>query len=345
MTHPLQLIAPFLRRADRLIGLGLVGALVAVVISFFIQPHYLVEARFVSETSPSLSLENGLAPLASFASRLGVGGVGGRTPPEFYVQVLHTRTILDPVIQERYRSAGGRPSNDSLWLLDILEIPAKLPQSRRLELGARALERRMKTSIDDPSGIISISIDMPDPGLGVAVAREVLIQLDSFNLFTRRTEAKNRRVFVEGRVKAARASLDSAEMALQTFYAANRTFASSPALSFQEARLRRSADMAQTGYTALTQQLEQSRIDEVRDTPTLTIVQMPIAPYKPQWPKKSVLAVVGLVFGLTIGTVSVMWSDVLPPDSAARSSLATMGAALRDLLIRWRLLHGGTRGA
>ncbi len=345
MPHPLQLIAPFLRRADRLIGLGLVGAGVAIAISFFVQPHYRVEARFVSEASPGLSLENSLGPLASFASRLGVGGVAGRTPPEFYVQVLHTRTILDPVIQKRYAVARGQRSGDSLWLLDVLKAPAKLLPLQRLELGARAFERRMNTSIDDASGIISVSIDMPDPDLGVAVTREVLTQLDSFNLSTRRTEAKNRRLFVERRVQAARAQLDSAELSLQNFYTTNRTFASSPALSFREARLRRSIDMAQAVYTTMTQQLEQARVDEVRDTPTLTIVEMPIAPYKPQWPRKSILAVIGFVFGMIVGSASILWNDVLPPDSAARSSVAAVGTALRDLLVRWRLLPRGTHGA
>lgn len=344
MPHPLQLIAPFLRRADRLIGLGLVGAVAAIATSFFVEPRYLVEARFVSEASPGLSLESSLGPLSSFASRLGVGGAVGRTPPEFYVQVLHTRTILDPVIQKRY-AVGRTPTGDSLWLLDILKVPAKLPQPQRLELGARALQRRMGTSIDDASGIISVSIDMPDAELGVAVVGEVLAQLDSFNLSTRRTEAKNRRIFVVGRVKAARAQLDSSELSLQNFYTANRTFASSPALSFQEGRLRRSIEMAQTVYTTLTQQLEQARVDEVRDTPTLTIVQPPIAPYKPQWPRKSVLGLIGLVFGVVVGSASVLWTDILPPDSAARSAVAGLGVALRDLLVRWRLVSRGTRGA
>ncbi len=344
MPHPLELIAPFLRRADRLIGLGLAGAVVAVAVSFFVEPHYVVEARFVSEASPSLSLENGLGPLASFAGRLGMGSLGGTTPPEFYTQVLHTRTILDRVVQHRYPVGGGTRADDSLWLADVLKIAGSLPQARRLELAAKALDSRIKSSIDGSSGIISVSVDMPDSRLAVAVASEILTQLDSFNLTTRRSEAKNRRLFVEGRVAAAHAQLDSAELALQNFLTANRAFASSPALSFQEGRLRRSIEIAQAGYTTLTQQLEQARIDEVRDTPTLTIVQQPITPYKPQWPKKSILAIVGFVFGMAVGIIAVLWNDVLLPDSLVRTSMAPVRVALRDLLMRWRLIPRRPRG-
>ena len=40
-----------------------------------------------------------------------------------------------------------------------------------------------------------------------------------------------------------------------------------------------------------------SRLEEIRSTPLLTVVQHALVPGKPSWPKKSVLAILGFGVG------------------------------------------------
>src|SRR5204862_3206315 len=135
---------------------------------------------------------------------------------------------------------------------------------------------------------------------------------------TRQSSAKSRREFLRDRVTEAHAQLDSAETALERFYTTNRILSSSPALTAQEARFRRRVDMAQSIYLSLSQQLEDAQIDAVRDTPTLTPVETPIAPAKPTWPKKSIMAVIGFIFGITVGSIRTTWRESLSADSPVR---------------------------
>src|SRR5438046_9190939 len=88
--------------------------------------------------------------------------------------------------------------------------------------------------------------------------------------------------------------------------------------------------MAQSIYLSLSQQLEDAQIDAVRDTPTLTPVERPIAPAKPTWPRKSVMGVLGFLVGIIAGTVRTTWRETLSTDSPVRPSLTRAAQALQD---------------
>jgi uncharacterized protein involved in exopolysaccharide biosynthesis len=335
VRSPLDLAAPFLARSDFLFAIALFGSLVGIGMCFLIKPHYVVDASFVPESgseNPALSLGG----FGSLASRLGVGGLGAGSEADFYAQVIHSRTILDPVVTRRYNFSSEDGTSSSVSLLDILDVSDRETSERRLELASKELKERIDVSVDEASGIVSVSLDLPRADLGVAVIEAILAQLDSFNLFTRQSRAKNRREFLKDRVHHARLQLDSIETALEHFYAANRTFASSPSLSFEEARLRRRVNMAQEVYVTLNQQLEQAEIDAVRDTPTLTPVQQPIAPTEPKWPRMGIMAVIGALTGLLAGGVLTAWREIIPADSPIRTSVNNASAAIHEMIGRWR---------
>ena len=333
--NAIDLVAPLLRRLDSLLALGILGGIAGVGAAFILPAHYRVEASFVPEVSSEIP-SAAAGGLSSLASRLGVGNLGSQISPDFYSQVLQTRTVLDPVILKRYASTDADSPADSVTLMDILEIPRTYSPERRLELAYKALDRRLDAGVDQASGIVTLSVDMPTGALGVAVVKAILARLDSFNLFTRQSSAKSRREFLKDRVAEAHTQLDSAEMALEHFYASNRILTSSPSLTAQESRLRRRVDMAQSIYPSLSQQLEDAQIDAVRDTPTLTPVETPIAPAKPTWPRKSVMGALGFLVGIIAASVRTTWRETLSADSPVRVSLTAAARALQDLATRWR---------
>ncbi len=335
VRNAIDLVAPLIRRLDSLLALGILGGIAGIGATFILPAHYRVEASFVPEVSSEIP-SAGAGGLSSLASRLGVGNLGSQISPDFYAQVLRTRTVLDPVILKRYPSPDADSPADSVTLIEVLDIARRHSPERQLELAYKKLSDRLDIGVDQASGIVTLSVDMPTGALGVAVVKAMLSRLDSFNLFTRQSSAKSRREFLKERVAEAHAQLDSAEMALEHFYASNRILTSSPSLTAQEARLRRRVDMAQSIYLSLSQQLEDAQIDAVRDTPTLTPVERPIAPAKPTWPKKSVLGVLGFLVGIIAASVRTTWRETLSADSPVRLSLTTAAHALQDLVGRWR---------
>jgi len=90
---------------------------------------------------------------------------------------------------------------------------------------------------------------------------------------TRQSQAAAERGFTEERMAEAQEELRAAENELQRFLQNNRQFQNSPELVFQHDRLQRRVAMRQQVYTSLVQSYEQARIDEVPNTPVITVVE------------------------------------------------------------------------
>src|SRR3989449_10255483 len=106
---------------------------------------------------------------------------------------------------------------------------------------------------------------------------------------------------LEARLTEAQSRLASAETELQRFLSANRDTRSSPSLSFHEARLRRKVDLAQTRFIELQRQLDQARIQEVRDTPAITVLDKPNLPERYYRPRRTLVVLVVLLVGIIGG--------------------------------------------
>ena len=106
-----------------------------------------------------------------------------------------------------------------------------------------------------------------------------------FNLLTRQTRAGAERRFVEARLQEAADSLRLVENRHKAFLQANRDFRNSPQLKFENDRLERDVQFQQQLYTSLAQSFEQARIDEVRNTPVITVLEPPDLPASPD-PRK-----------------------------------------------------------
>jgi uncharacterized protein involved in exopolysaccharide biosynthesis len=166
-----------------------------------------------------------------------------------------------------------------------------------------------------------------------------LLRLASaFNLDTRKSRAKAERQFVERRLEEVRTQLLAVEDRLQSFYQRNREYARSPALTFERDRLARDVEFARQLYVTLAQSVEQAKLEEVRDTPVITLIDQPSRPLRrdPRGTMRmTVLAfiaatVAGVFFVLFLDTIrGALGRDVVSPEKlspAGRTPLA---------LLRW----------
>src|SRR3989442_14693219 len=110
------------------------------------------------------------------------------------------------------------------------------------------------------------------------VSKYVLAELNKANLDIRQQYLNQQVEFVEDQTREAGSALRASEDSLLKFYDANRTYQSSPTLVFQESRLKRRVDLAQSVYMGLAQQLEQAKITAAQNTPVYSLVDAPIAP-------------------------------------------------------------------
>lgn len=308
----------------------------AVIVVTLARPRtYSVVTSFVPQGRATGSNLSGLA--AQFGITL-QGGEGAQSP-QFYVDLLRSREILRGLADTQFavRTDTGLATGT---LADLYRVRAATPALRR-EKAIDRLRDDVASSVAQKTGVVTLTVTTRSADLSYQIGERMLALLNRYNLETRQSQAAAERRFTEQRLAEVRAELRAAEDRLQAFLQRNRVYRSSPELVFEFERLDREASVRQQLVASLTQAYEQAKIDEVRDTPVITMVERPEIPVRPDRRLLLQKALLGLAVGAVLGIVLVLLRHYLPGGSASASDEAAEFAALRreavdDLTHPWR---------
>jgi len=143
--------------------------------------------------------------------------------------------------------------------------------------------------------LVTIAARAASPALAEALLNSVLAALNAATTASIQRGGSAARRFAESQADSALRALRAAEDRLRDFYLANRTVAGSPALQFEEARLRRDIQIRQDLYLALVNQAEAAKLQEGRNTPAIALVQPPQASAEAVYPKPEVWALMAAI--------------------------------------------------
>jgi uncharacterized protein involved in exopolysaccharide biosynthesis len=256
-------------RRGLLLVLPLIGALLLGGLAAFVGKKFEARSRFMPQNSTSNA-----GKLAGLAAQFGipVGGFGGGGETvNFYAELVTSREILRDVASTNFAPALGAPAPRTLQ--DVYGVSGD--SATRLDRAMERLEKDTDVRLDRLTGLLTLTTRARDARLARAVNERYIELINDFNLRRRQTQARNEREFVEARQRAALAELGRAEDALRRFLERNRFFQGSPLLQEEHDRLQRELQLRQSVYTSLAQSYEQARIDEVRDTPVITVIDRP----------------------------------------------------------------------
>ena len=296
---PVGFVNLLLRNRKSIVVWALVCGIVAGVLTALLR-GYTAEASFAPQTSGiSASSLSGLA--AQFGVNL--SSLNGGPSLDFFADVAQSRQLLTTAALTTYRFSTKRGGTDTLsgTLVELYNKGGKNPEER-LQRTVKALDKDVSVVKDEDGGIVTIEVHEKWPLLAEQVVRRLLFLVNDFNLNSQQSQAAAERVFVEGRVDEVHAELDSAENAQRQFSEDNRTYLNSPRLTVEAARLQRRVDFLQQLYLTLSQAYEQARINEVRNTPVITIVDQPEGSAK-HTTGLALNGVVGMLFGAVVGFV------------------------------------------
>ncbi len=314
-------------RMVALIAFAVVAA--AIAITFIAHPIYRGRASFLAIPNSGSRLSSGLASIAGasgFAQSLGIGVSGDpTTSPQFYQQLIMSRELLTRLATAQYANPRQRGGQATATLVELLG-PDDVPDPRkRLEMTLTTLEKGVIRAIPDTkTNLITVWADTRWPALSAALANHVTALVDSFNVEQRQSRARARRVFADARVTNAQATLRAAEDRLRDFQQTNRQWQQSAELTFEQGRLRRQVEIEGELYLTLRRELETSRLDEVNDTPVITVVDSAVVPVMRQWPKRTSITIAAAFIGLFLG-VLVAGSLVLVAGWAERNPQEAAG--------------------
>jgi uncharacterized protein involved in exopolysaccharide biosynthesis len=178
-----------------------VVCLLAAGLSFLLPKWYKAKATLlppVEQPSAAYGLVSMLSELPF--GDLGVPGVS--SPSEVFKAILESRSVAEAIVKK--------------W--DLMKVYKK----KKLEHAVLKLWDHSGVEITE-EGIIEISVEERSPELAAKIANAFVEELDRINQMTSVSQAKNTRVFVEGRLKETEENLHEAEEALRLFQEEHKT--------------------------------------------------------------------------------------------------------------------------
>ncbi len=293
--RPLALGAVFLRRWRWTVLFPAIVVVFTVVLVFVVPSRYTSEAIVLPETrTPTPQLAGGLAGLAGLA---GLTGAAAQSP-KLYADLIETEGTLDDLLARRLTSAHAGSQGPTL--LQWLDAGGET-HGDSLYYARRYLLKRITTDVNRETGTVTLRVELDDPAVSREVAGWLVQELDQFNSVRRQTGARNRRIFLEGRLAELDKEQRSATDSLRGFLEANRQYQDAPALLFEARRRQARLDQINEVITNVRREYENARTDEVNDTPVLTIVEAPTLPVRRSFPQRKLLVILAAVSSLMLG--------------------------------------------
>jgi uncharacterized protein involved in exopolysaccharide biosynthesis len=285
----------------RFLAVPFLTAVGAVAASFLVHPRFEAVAIFAPAEDASTTVPTSLQ---SIAGQFGIAIPSAGFSVYYFAQVLQSRAVLERVANDTLEEGSQR-----IAVTDLLEVGDETAD-RRLEKAVKALQKTLDVRSDDQAELVTVRTVGPSPALARSLAQSVLKALDSVSTMTQRTGGSYQRRFAQAQADTARQALVDAEDRLRAFYQSNRSIASSPTLQVEEGRLRRQIQIFQDVYLALVNQAEAAKLQEARNTPTISIIQPPLASARKVFPRRGVWALFALI---TAFMVVAGWTYIVAP--------------------------------
>jgi len=273
------------------------AAVAAFLLAFL---AWIRPARFESTLIVTPAASSTASKTAAVASQFGIslGSPDASRTPQFYAQLVLTDEVL--------LSVARKPvSHDSTQVMSLLAsgdtgvvAAAKATRFLQDELYVRA---------DLEAGTLTVKLTSGDAKLSAAVVSGVLEQILFFDSSRRQSRSKLEREYLEKRFDEATKTLADRDSAVARFLLRNRSVSQSPSLQIVGERLQFERQAAAALVSLLEQNLQQARLDEVRDTPAITVVQAPQEAMVEQPRRLPVFFGLGAAFGAVLGVCLVLW--------------------------------------
>lgn len=307
MFSPIDLIALLRRHRGQILAVGLFGAAALGASGLIGARQWEARSSFTSFQSGG-QLPGGLSALTQqLGVQLPQGGDGGT--PLFYSVLVRNRGLLRALVAQPFPYAG--PGMRDLG--EALELKPDLSGDLRREATVDKLLKAMTVDLNRESGIVSIAVKTQDPRVSLWINRTLLSLMDTYFGAIRRTRAGSERRFADEQRTVAKREVATAEQALETFLRNNKNYSGSPGLTTEFERLSREVALRQSVYSALEQAFYKARLDEVRDTPTISVIEAPVQPPKPASRFILLRVLFGFVLAVILVTLVLVLRVVLAP--------------------------------
>jgi uncharacterized protein involved in exopolysaccharide biosynthesis len=272
----------------------------------FIYSYFIAEKTYISESKLFVyGASSSVSELKSLAVQYGVSLPGGGqkadfSSPELFVNLTRSRTVLKVLGNQKFSLTNG----DQMTLKDHLTkksiLNSFMNKKKSMHDGDLIikLNRLVSTSLDQRSGIITLSTAMKDPLLAQQTNEQLIDLVNSRFTEIQRLQTTHKKQFVESRISELESELMNSEIKIKEFKEFNRSYNSSPQLILELNILKRDNKVIEQVYISLKQQLESMKLKEIEDEKPLIIIDSSNLPHKKSSPITSLNMIYTFILSL-----------------------------------------------
>jgi uncharacterized protein involved in exopolysaccharide biosynthesis len=302
-----------------------VALLLGAFYAFTAQEQFETEGKILPELQAKTTRFGSLAGLANLAG-LDLASLDATDAirPDLYPDVLRSTPFFLALFNEKIVTRDNRTIlfekfyNELIEKGDIiekkyLEKPSVkengfLLMNRISEKRIKDLKNRIRAEIDKKTGIITISVKMPDPVVAANVARFSMTYLTEYVTRYRITKAKKDLDFLEERVNTARGKFYNN----QTKKAQYGDQFQLPTIRLQSADLQRERieseyRLSSTFYNDLLKKYEEAKLKVQQETPVFQVLEPPVVPSHKSEPRKALILIGSIVFGGLVALIVILF--------------------------------------
>jgi len=277
--------------------------------SFFFTKYYSSQ---ISLYPAKKDLMQGLGQFQSLAVGLGMSSPNNNQ--DFNIpDVVESRLIANKVLNQEWLSElGVKKTLIELW--DMKKIPwynffsnNNLDSAIIKDRAIKEFHDRIEVLEDRSSGLIRINLTLEDPLISASVANFIGEQVQNYIQKENSAQSTKEKIFILSRLKIVKNELEASELELKGFKERNRGYEDSPDLFMTFSQFFREVEAKKQVYLTLQQQLELARIEEVKQTPILHVLDRAVPPSKKSSPKRIMFMIGFALIGAFFSTLRTIF--------------------------------------
>ena len=276
----------------------------SIIMIFYVQ--FIVESEYVSTAKVISSANNGsnnasqaLGLAAQFGISLPSSNQGEKRL--LYPDIIKSRTFAKSLLKRKFDTQKYGPQKTLLHIINNgIEINSSELYNKEYK-SVDAILGMINVREDFETGICTIDVTFTDPKFACDIANAITDELDSYQREYNNSKISETRQFIEDRILQTEKDLRTFEEKLKNFRARNRRIENSPALLLEQQRLSREVAVLIGVFTTLKQQLETVKIEEVKESNYVIIIDPAEIPLNRSKPRKTFMVVLAGILGIGLG--------------------------------------------
>jgi uncharacterized protein involved in exopolysaccharide biosynthesis len=278
--------------------------IIGLFYAFLATPIYESTSKWL----PSTKQENNLSGLAALA---GINIGNERDNELVYDEILRSPQFLKALLDKKWPTLKDSITLEELWEFDEVRATIKIPHvNPDLYIQQMIFQKLEEVISYSTAEVLVLKINISDPVLAQSMNQFILNRLQWYNETQRLGQAKRERVFIQKRLGVFENSLEKAENTLLNFRNRN-TLVTSPKLLLTQERLLREVEIHGKLTLEFRKQLELAKVEEVKESQEITLVQEPTYPILRAKPRRKIIligsALIGFFTGCLLSLCSYWW--------------------------------------